>query len=127
MCVQCWDLLLLCFLVQVISCVCIKGFSAPTDATAKTLSNTLHPTKAEDGRGRRKSGHREQQQQQESAGEDRREGFAWLLPVAFNRNMLSVFLLANVLTGLINQSINTLGIGDWQGRSIVGKGVGYGR
>jgi hypothetical protein len=72
------------------------------------------------GRGRRRSSHRHEQQQEGGAGG---QGLsqAWLLPVAFNRNLLAVFLLANVLTGVVNLSINTLDVGDWQGRGITGK------
>jgi len=38
---------------------------------------------------------------------------------AVNANMLPVFLAANVLTGLINLSIDTLSISDWTARGVV--------
>ncbi|KAK9819674.1 hypothetical protein WJX72_000961 [[Myrmecia] bisecta] len=38
---------------------------------------------------------------------------------ALNSHMLPVFLLANVLTGAINMSIDTLAVGDWAARGIV--------
>jgi hypothetical protein len=43
------------------------------------------------------------------------------LMLAFNRNMLALFLAANLLTGGINLSINTLAVGRWGARSIVGE------
>ncbi len=36
-----------------------------------------------------------------------------------NANMLLVFLAANVLTGLINLSMDTLSVSDWTARGIV--------
>lgn len=42
------------------------------------------------------------------------------LMLAFNRNMLALFLLGNLLTGGINLSINTLAVGRWEARCIVG-------
>lgn len=41
------------------------------------------------------------------------------LLVVVNRNMLSLFLAANLLTGLVNMSVNTLAVGDWMARAIV--------
>ena len=38
---------------------------------------------------------------------------------AVNANMLLTFLAANVLTGLINMGIDTLGVSDWAARGIV--------
>ena len=38
---------------------------------------------------------------------------------AVNRNMLATFLLANVLTGLINLLTDTLGTADWPARLTV--------
>ena len=38
---------------------------------------------------------------------------------AVNANMLPLFLAANVLTGLINLSMDTLGTGDWTARGVV--------
>ncbi len=38
---------------------------------------------------------------------------------AVNANMLLIFLVANVLTGLINMGIDTLGISDWAARGMV--------
>lgn len=43
------------------------------------------------------------------------------LMLAFNRNMLALFLVANLLTGAVNLSINTLAVGPWAARVIVGK------
>ena len=43
------------------------------------------------------------------------------LMLAFNRNMLSLFLLANLLTGGVNLSMNTLTVGSWTARTIVGE------
>ncbi len=40
---------------------------------------------------------------------------------SINRNMLALFLAANLLTGAINLSINTLAVGDWEARGVVGK------
>ncbi|WIA18598.1 hypothetical protein OEZ85_010038 [Tetradesmus obliquus] len=42
------------------------------------------------------------------------------LMLAWNRNMLALFLAANLLTGAVNLSINTLAVGRWGARSIVG-------
>jgi phosphatidylinositol glycan class W len=42
------------------------------------------------------------------------------LMLAFNRNMLALFLIANLLTGGVNLSINTLAVGSWAARVIVG-------
>jgi phosphatidylinositol glycan class W len=42
----------------------------------------------------------------------------WLAAAA-SRNMLVVFLSANLLTGIINMSMDTLGAPDWQGRMVV--------
>lgn len=42
------------------------------------------------------------------------------LMLAFNRNMLALFLIANLLTGAVNLSINTLAVGSWAARVIVG-------
>ncbi|KAF8059100.1 esf1 [Scenedesmus sp. PABB004] len=47
-------------------------------------------------------------------------GGAMRLAVAFNRNMLPLFLLANLLTGAVNLSLNTLAVGRWPARAIVG-------
>ena len=38
---------------------------------------------------------------------------------AVNANMLLTFLAANVLTGLINMGMDTLGTGDWAARGVV--------
>ena len=38
---------------------------------------------------------------------------------AVNANMLPVFLAANMLTGLINLSMDTLSVSDWTARAIV--------
>ncbi len=43
---------------------------------------------------------------------------AWV-PMAANRCMLPVFLIANVMTGAVNMSIDTLAVGDWSSRGIV--------
>lgn len=43
------------------------------------------------------------------------------LLTAINRNMLFLFLLANLLTGAVNFSINTMAVGDWEARAIVGE------
>jgi hypothetical protein len=43
------------------------------------------------------------------------------LMLSFNRNMLALFLAANLLTGAVNLSINTLAVGRWGARSIVGE------
>jgi phosphatidylinositol glycan class W len=43
------------------------------------------------------------------------------LMLAFNRNMLPLFLAANLLTGAVNLSINTLAVGSWEARAIVGE------
>jgi hypothetical protein len=43
------------------------------------------------------------------------------LMLAFNRNMLALFLVANLLTGAVNLSVNTLAMGSWAARIIVGK------
>jgi hypothetical protein len=40
---------------------------------------------------------------------------------AFNRNMLAMFLAANLLTGAVNLSIDTLAVGDAAARAIVGE------
>lgn len=40
---------------------------------------------------------------------------------AINRNMLSLFLAANLLTGGVNMAINTLAVGAWAARGIVGE------
>ena len=39
--------------------------------------------------------------------------------VAANRHMLPLFLLANLLTGAVNLSFDTLAAGDWLARIIV--------
>ena len=41
------------------------------------------------------------------------------MPCAVNRCMLPVFLIANLLTGAINMSVETLTVGDWAARGIV--------
>jgi hypothetical protein len=46
------------------------------------------------------------------------------LMLSFNRNMLALFLAANLLTGAVNLSINTLAVGRWGARSIVGEWQG---
>jgi hypothetical protein len=43
------------------------------------------------------------------------------LMLAFNRNMLALFLIANLLTGAVNLSVNTLAVGSWAARIIVGE------
>jgi hypothetical protein len=45
------------------------------------------------------------------------------LMLAFNRNMLVLFLLGNVMTGVVNLSLNTLSISSWGSRCIVGEGT----
>ncbi|KAG1668829.1 hypothetical protein FOA52_004923 [Chlamydomonas sp. UWO 241] len=57
----------------------------------------------------------QQQQQQQVA-----ERCAPWLPAAASRSMLAVFLAANVLTGLVNMSIDTLAADDWTARAVVG-------
>lgn len=41
------------------------------------------------------------------------------LLLAVNRNMLLLFLIANLATGAVNMSINTLAVTDWPARAIV--------
>jgi hypothetical protein len=43
------------------------------------------------------------------------------LMLAFNRNMLALFLIANLLTGAVNLSVNTLEVGPWAARLTVGE------
>lgn len=38
---------------------------------------------------------------------------------AVNRNMLAIFLAANLATGLLNMRMNTLGTADWPARATV--------
>lgn len=45
------------------------------------------------------------------------------VPLAFNRNMLALFLVANLATGAVNLSIDTMAVGDDAARSIVGECV----
>lgn len=42
------------------------------------------------------------------------------VPAAINRNMLPLFLAANLLTGAVNLSIDTMGVGHWEARVVVG-------
>lgn len=48
------------------------------------------------------------------------------LMLSFNRNMLVLFLLGNLLTGGLNLSVNTLAVGNWTARVIVGETSGPG-
>jgi hypothetical protein len=72
----------------------------------------------------------QQQQQQQSLLPQRQEtssnsssssGGPMRLMLAFNRNMLALFLLSNLLTGAVNLSVNTLAVGSWTARAIVGE------
>jgi phosphatidylinositol glycan class W len=62
-----------------------------------------------------------QQQRQEPSSSSSISGGPMRLMLAFNRNMLALFLIANLLTGAVNLSVNTLAVGSWTARAIVGE------
>jgi phosphatidylinositol glycan class W len=54
------------------------------------------------------------------ASEAERSAFATSrLMTAFNKNGLGIFLVANLLTGVVNMSVNTLDANTWQAMAIL--------
>jgi hypothetical protein len=98
---QCSDQLLLCFVGQI-------------------LLDLLHG-------GHGPYNHHKQQQQQQKKALQRSPSTETTatsrvcLVEAFNSNLLALFLVANLLTGLVNFLVNTLAVGDALARMLVGR------